>query len=419
MWVRPGTAGPAFWLAAKSPRRGRVTPPAVPPDHSSKLRLLARVIVRVGLNLQPGQRLLVAEPYELQGVSRAAEKLVEAVKVAALHAGAQDATVLWGDPERLRGFVEQRDWRGLGRILAANTQLLHDYVREGGAVLFLQSSHLHLLEGLDPGAVNEFRHRVWEYFGPVAQKLTGGITNWTVASAPTPEWADAVYADRPEPRRLEALWEDVFAAMRIDQPDPLAAWEDHVAALRARAQELNRRRPASLRYVGAGTDLTVGLPPEHVWCSACLQTRTGRPFVANLPTEETFTAPHRDSANGRVRVSRPVNYGGTVLDGIELEFKRGRVVRAGARTGEALLRRLLETDDGAARLGEVAIVAPGSTLARSGRLFFNPLLDENATSHLALGESYSFCHASPETAPLNRSLVHVDLPVAAEVELRP
>jgi aminopeptidase len=259
--------------------------------------------------------------------------------------------------------------------------------------------------------VNEFRHIVWEHFGPIAQVLTAGATNWTVATAPIPVWADAVYPHRPPGERLAALWAEVFAAMRVSEPDPVAAWKTHLASLRQRAADLNARRLSRLRYTGAGTDLAVGLPPEHVWCTACLTTKSGQPFVANLPTEEIFTAPHRDSAGGNARISRPINYGGAVIDGIELSFKRGRVVDASARTGGDLLKRLLETDEGAARLGEVAIIPGETSLGRSGRLFFNPLLDENATSHIALGEGYAFSLSSPNPAALNRSLIHVDLPL--------
>jgi aminopeptidase len=196
---------------------------------------------------------------------------------------------------------------------------------------------------------------------------------------------------------------------------------------------LNAQRFKSLTYQGEGTHLTVTLPPEHLWCTASLRTKTGVPFVANLPTEEVFTLPDKDSAHGTVRIARPITFGGSVIDGIELEFQRGRVVKASARTGDALLQRLLDTDAGACRLGEVALVdnepewAPvsppspiaGGNTGGSPRLFHHALLDENACSHLALGEGYGFCLKSPNSAALNRSLIHVDLPVAAKANLRP
>ena len=383
------------------------------PDFVPRLRALAEVIVRTGLNLQRGQRLLIAEPFELQGVARSAEVIVEAVTKAA---GA-NVEVIWGDGARLREFAVNKDWRGYVSLVGANAHRMQDYVRNHDALLFLQSSQPHLLDGLPAADVAELRRIGWEHYGPVAQQLVHGATNWTIAPAPIPAWAQTAYADLPSEQRLAALWQTVFSAMRVDEPAPLAAWQVHLTLLQQRRAELNAKHLPSLRYKGEGTDLTVALPPEHTWCTAQLTSKAGVSFVANLPTEEVFTVPHRDSAEGTVRVSRPVSYSGAVIDGIELEFKRGRVVASRARTGAELLRRLLDTDEGACRLGEVAVVPEQTFLGRAGRLFYHPLLDENAQSHVALGEAYDFCLRRPNPAALNRSLVHVDLPVAAAVLL--
>jgi len=383
------------------------------PDFEPRLRAFAEVIVRVGLNLQPGQRLLIAEPYELQGVARSAEVIVETV----IKTAAADAEVIWGDGPRLREFAEKADWRGFAQLAGNNAQRLADGVRQGDALLFLQGSQPQLLDGLPAGRVAELHRIGWEHFGPVAQQLVEGATNWTVAPAPSPAWANAVYADLPANQRLAALWQEVFTASRVNEPAPLAAWQIHLRLLRQRRDALNARQLKSLRYKGEGTDLTVALPPGHVWRTAQLATQSGTPFVANLPTEEVFTAPHRDSTEGMVRVSRPINYGGVAITGIELEFKRGRVIAAQARTRGDLLKQLLDTDEGARRLGEVAIVAEDTSLARTGRLFYHPLLDENAQSHIALGDGYGFCLRRPDPAVLNRSLIHVDLPFDASVIL--
>jgi aminopeptidase len=413
-----------------------VTSLAIPPGFSDRLRVLAEVIVRVGLNLQPDQRLLIAEPYELQGVARGAEELVGAIRAAAQAAGAGEVMVIWGEASRLRLYAEQKDWRNFAFEVGANTRLMDQAVRRGDALLFLQSGQLHLMDGIPHGNVNELRHIAWEYFGPIAQQLTTGATNWTVAPAPIAMWAHDAYADLPRDTRLGALWNDVFRMMRIprwsapsgpahENPpggriptvDAVSAWRTHLHVLQTWRAELNARRLRTLRYRGPGTDFTIALPSEHIWCTACLTTKSGLPFVANLPTEEVFTAPHRDSADGGVRVSRPINYGGSVIDGIELEFKRGRVVSASARTGGELLKRMLETDEGSVRLGEVALVSPQFSPAAFPRLFYHPLLDENAANHIALGEAYGFTSRNPRSPALNHSLIHVDLPLAAEVEL--
>lgn len=379
------------------------------PAFEPRLRAFAEVIVRVGLNLQPGQRLLIAEPYELQGVALSAKIIVEAVSRAAI----TDVEVIWGDGPRLREMALNKDWRGYVQLVGANAWRMQHYIDNQDALLFLQSSQPALLDGLPPEQIAELRRIGWEHFGPIAQQLVNGATNWTVAPAPTPAWAQAAYADLPSEQRLPALWQEVFNALRVTEPTPLVGWQLHLKYLQQQCASLNAKRHRTLRYQGEGTELSVALPSGHVWRTAQLTTKSGVPFVANLPTEEVFTAPHRNSAEGTVRVSRPISYSGAVISGIELEFKRGAVVAATAQTGADLLSRLLDTDEGASRLGEVAIVPAQTSLSRAGRLFRHPLLDENAQCHIALGEAYRFCQQPSDDSALNRSLVHVDLPVDA------
>lgn len=384
-------------------------------DFEPRLRAFAEVIVRVGLNLQRGQRLLIAEPYELQGVARGAEVIVEALRRAA----SCDIEIIWGDGARLREFAVNKDWRGYVQLVGTNARRMQEYIRQQDALLFLQGSQPRLLDGVPADAVTELRRIGWEYFGPIAQQLVSGATNWTIAPAPGPAWAQVAYPDLLAEQRLAALWGDVFTAMRVNEPAPLTAWQVHLLSLKQRCDELNAQRLTGLHYQGEGTELSVALPLGHTWSTAQLVTAGGRPFVANLPTEEIFTAPHRDSAEGTVRVARPINHGGAVIDGIELEFRRGRIVAAQARTGGDLLRQLLATDVGASRLGEVALIPHETSLGRAARLFHHPLLDENAANHIALGEGYGFNLAAADRSSLNRSLIHVDLPVAAAVQLLP
>ncbi len=383
----------------------------MPCADSAQLRKYAETIVRVGLNLRPGQRLLIAEPYELQGVARAAAGLVAEIRVAAARSGGGRVRVLWGDERRLQLAVR----RGAGWFfhlrLKRHAAVMRQHISRGDALLFLQSSHPHLLGDVPVDRAADFRRRTSRTFGRIAARLTAGATNWTAVCAPTPAWADAVYPDLPAPRRLAALWGDVLAACRIHDGDPAPAWWAHLDVLARRRDELNARRPAGLHFRGPDTDLRVALPEDHVWCTANLTTQDGRPFVANLPTDEIFTLPRRDSAAGVVRVARPVVYGGRVMEGMELEFHHGAVVRARARSGGETLERMLATDPGACRLGEVALVPEETSLSRTGRLFYHPLLDENASHHLALGEAYAFTFRSAASARPNRSLIHVDLPL--------
>ena len=389
----------------------------MPSDFVTRLRRYAEVLVRVGLNLQRGQRLLIAEPYELQGVARSAEVIVEAVRSAAMDAGGSTVEVIWGDGPRLREFAVNKDWHRFVQLAGGNAHRMQAYIQNHDALLFLQGSQPHLLAGIPAPQVANLRRLGWEQFGPIAQQLVQGKTNWTAAPAPSPAWAQAVYADRPSAQRLAALWDVVFEACRIDEPDPVDSWQTHLHALQGYRDELDARRFKTVRYLGEGTDLTLALPPEHRWCTAQLRSQSGVRFVANLPTEEVFTLPHRDSAEGHVCITRPINYGGTVIDGIDLQFRRGEVVQASATTNDALLLQLLVTDEGASRLGEVALLGPGASLVKSDRLYHHPLLDENASPHIALGEAYAFCLRQPDAAAMNRSLIHVDLPLAAAVTL--
>jgi aminopeptidase len=393
------------------------------PISDQHLRSFADVIVRVGLNLQRGQRLLIAEPYELQGVHPDAAGLVTAVHEAARAAGGDEVEIIWGDERQYRRWAEGGHAEPFERMVATRAAQLAEAVARGDALLFLQSSNPHLLRGVAAEHVNLFKNTAWAHFGPVAQRLTRGATNWTVAPAPTPAWADVVYPELPAAERLPALWATVLDACRATAPDPVAAWQTHLATLRERRDQLEARRLRTLRFRGDGTDLTVALPPEHRWCTACLATAAGRPFVANLPTEEVFTLPYKDSAEGTVRVARPVAYGGAVLGEIRLTFRGGRVVDATARVGADLLQELLLSDAGASRLGEVALVPAETAIARTGRLYSHALLDENACTHVALGEAYPFTlrdgiKMTPRqfaNAGGNQSLIHLDLPIIAEL----
>lgn len=387
------------------------------PEIAEHARRLAEVAVRVGLNLQPGQRLLIAEPFVLQGVARSAAPLVAAVEQVARDAGASGVDTIWGAEAPWRQAVAGWPDRDFRERLEENTERLARAVADGAALLFLEGVHPELAAGLPAKAVAKMRTFCWELYGRVAPALLAGATNWSVVPAPIPEWATVVYADLAAAERWPALWRAVGEACRTGAVDPAAAWRDQMAALERRRDELNARRWRTVRLVGPGTNLTLALPTGHRWCTASLATKAGLRFLPNLPTEEVFTAPDPKSAEGRLRVARTVGYGGALLEGIELEFRGGRVVRATAKRGADVLERLLDTDRGASRLGEVALVPAGTALALEGRSFLHPLLDENAMHHVALGDAYAFTADEGVGAELNHSLVHVDLPVEAEAVL--
>jgi aminopeptidase len=234
-------------------------------------------------------------------------------------------------------------------------------------------------------------------------------------------WAARVFPQLPREQQVPRLWDAIGALCRLDRPDPVVAWEEHLKALALRRDYLNAKRYAALKYTGPGTELTIGLPEGHLWVSGRSESRSGIAFAPNLPTEEVFTMPHADRVDGTVRSTKPLSYGGTVIENFELTFAGGRVVRVAAERGQAVLQQLVDTDAGAARLGELALVPHGSPVAQSGLLFYNTLFDENAASHVALGSAYKFTMSGGENmdddaferAGGNRSAVHVDFMIGS------
>jgi aminopeptidase len=225
-----------------------------------------------------------------------------------------------------------------------------------------------------------------------------------------------MFPHEPEDVAIARLWDAIFLVSRIDTPDPIAAWAEHNQTLRLRTSFMNEKAYAALRFTGPGTDLRVGLAEGHEWLGGRTTAQNGVSYNANIPTEEIFTAPHKGRVEGIVRSTKPLSYGGTLIQDIAVRFAGGRVVEAKARTGEKVLAKILDTDEGSRRLGEVALVPYSSPISQSGLLFYNTLFDENAASHIALGQSYSTCirggnaMSAYELASrgANSSLIHID-----------
>jgi aminopeptidase len=272
-----------------------------------------------------------------------------------------------------------------------------------------------------PDLVGAVQGAVSRAVRPFREQISRNETNWTVVAAASAGWAARMFPDLPKPQQLSRLWEAIVRLCRLDRADPIAAWELHLSALASRRDQLNRKQYTALRYAGPGTHLTIGLPAGHTWVSGRSFSRSGIAFAPNLPTEEVFTMPHKDRVDGVVRSSKPLSYGGTLIDRFTLEFAGGRIVNLTAERGEAVLRQLVDTDEGAARLGEVALVPASSPVSQSGLLFFNTLFDENAASHVALGSAYKFTLEGGEgmdderfeAAGGNRSAVHVDFMIGS------
>jgi aminopeptidase len=253
-------------------------------------------------------------------------------------------------------------------------------------------------------------------YRPALELITRHEINWTIVACATPAWAAAVFPDLPKDEALSRLWNAIFAASRADQLDPVAAWKEHDANLHARSGRLNEKRYSALHFRGPGTDLRVGLADDHLWLGGGTTAGNGLYCIANMPTEEVFTTPHKDRVEGMVTSTKPLSHQGTMIEGISVRFKAGKIVEAHAARGNQVLQRMIETDEGARRLGEVSLVPQSSPIASSGLLFLNTLFDENAACHIALGQAYSTCLKDGDSLTqeqlasrgANSSLIHVD-----------
>jgi aminopeptidase len=247
------------------------------------------------------------------------------------------------------------------------------------------------------------------------------ITNWGVISAPVDGWAAKIFPDLPAERRKSKLWDIIFDICRVKYDDPAAAWQDHIKQLDARGEYLTKKDYTAMKLTSDGTDLTIGLPNGHIWESGRMSAQNGIEFIANLPTEEIFTMPHREKTEGVVCATKPLSYGGSLVEDLSLTFSAGRVVKATAKKGEESLRNLLETDEGASALGEVALVPHSSPISQTGLIYHNILIDENASCHLALGQAYratikngaAMSDEEFAAAGGNQSMIHTDFMVGS------
>ena len=374
-----------------------------------KLDRLAEVAVKVGLQLKAGQDLFLTAPI-------AALPLVRRIAEHAYKAGAGLITPMFSDEEltlaRYRygpdaSFDRAANWLydGIAKAFSANT-----------ARLAIVGDNPMLLSGEDPAKVARANKANSMAYQPALEKIAGFDINWNIIAFPGTSWAKQVFPGEEDNVAVAKLADAIFAASRVDSADPVAAWAAHNAALRTRTEWLNGQRFAALHFTGPGTDLTIGLADGHEWQGGASTAKNGIVCNPNIPTEEVFTTPHARRVDGHVSSTKPLSYQGTLIDNISVRFEGGRIVDAKASRGEEVLNKVLETDEGARRLGEVALVPHSSPISKSGLLFYNTLFDENAACHIALGQCYSKCFLdgaklTPEEIAEkggNKSFIHID-----------
>lgn len=393
---------------------------AMSADFEGRLQRYAEAAIVGGLNLRPGQRLLVIGPRITGGVSHEALPLVRALTSSAYRAGSPLVEVLWGDEAMQLIRFREAGADSFSQFSSWLPKALIEHIEGGHALLSVYANDPDLLAGVPPERVASLQQASSRGLQQFSELIGRNATNWLVVSASAERWAAKVFPSLAPADAAERLWAAIFDMCRIapiaDGADAGAAWARHLDTLVHRSDFLNARRYRALRYRGPGTDLTIGLPDGHLWVSGRSVSAQGITFAPNMPTEEVFTMPHRDRVDGIVRSTKPLSYAGVTIEDFSLRFEKGRAVEARAVRGEEVLRSMIASDEGAARLGEIALVPHSSPISQSGLLFYNTLFDENAASHLAVGSAYRFTMQGGETmsddafaaAGGNRSIIHVD-----------
>ncbi len=386
---------------------------------AEKLDLLAEVAVKVGLGLKPGQELLMTASLDSLALAR---RITEH----AYRAGAALVTTLYADDESTLARYRHAPDASFDHAAKWLYDGMGEAFKSGTARLGISGTNPALLANEDPDKVGRANRAVSIAYRPALELITRHAINWTIVASATPAWAAAMFPEETPEAALAKLWDAIFFTSRIDAADPVAAWKTPDAALQQRAAMLNEKRYSILQYKGPGTDLRIGLADNHLWLGGGTTAGNGIYCIPNMPTEEIFTTPHKERADGVVTASKPLSHQGTMIEGIQVRFEKGLIVEARATRGQQVLDKLLDTDEGARRLGEVALVPHSSPISASGLVYLNTLFDENAASHIALGQAYSTCvrdgeKKTPEELAAhgaNDSLIHVDWMIgSAELDI--
>lgn len=380
------------------------------------LKKYATLAVKTGINLQQNQLLVIMSPIECAPFTRMI--MEEAYK-----AGAKEVIVHWSDelstkirfinaPEEV--FETMPQWQV--------DSFMH-YAEQGAGFLSISASNPELLKDVNPDRIAKSQKTRSLALKKFNARLMSNQNSWSIVSIPTEGWASKVFSEVSKEEAIEKLWSAIFKIVRVDQEDPVLAWENHKKNLKEKMDYLNSKNFKTLHFKNAkGTDLHLELPENHLWVGGAENNEEGVEFIANMPTEEVFSMPKKTGVNGIVYSSKPLNYGGNLIDNFSITFKEGRIVDFTAESGYDTLKHLISTDEGSHYLGEVALVPYNSPISNSGIIFYNTLYDENASCHLAIGRAYSLCmkdgekmsEEELEKAGGNYSLAHVDFMIGTE-----
>lgn len=384
-------------------------------DFNTNLAKYAELIVAVGVNVSKGHTVVLQISVDQAPLARLITQKAYAL-------GAAEVLVQWTDDQIQREFLLHADEERLENIPAYKVEQTEDWLKKGASRISVVSSDPGALTGVDANRVATYQAASGKAMMGLRKATQANKVSWTVVAAAGKEWAQKVFPKLEAEKAQAKLWDEIFKTTRIDTKDPIAAWKKHDETLRNKAEELNKEQFSALHYTAPGTDLIIGLPENHLWEGAGSFNARGEEFMANMPTEEVFTAPDFRRIDGVISSTKPLSYAGSIISGMKFTFKDGKVVDFSAEEGQEVLAKLLATDEGAKSLGEVALVPDPSPISQSGIIFFNTLFDENASNHLALGSAYAFSlqggteMSEEELAAhgLNRSQTHVDFMVGSD-----
>lgn len=375
----------------------------------------AELALRKGVNLQKGQALMINSTIEGADFTKIVAKK-------AYELGAKDVHINWGDDDLTLWKYQHAPDEVLGDYPEWKVKLHDMYAEDGAAVLSIRSTNPDLLKDIDPTKVAMANKAAAQAMTNFRKYTMNDKITWSIISIPTGDWAQKIFPDKSREDAIASLWEAIIKIVRVDQEDPIKAWDEHNETLKTAREILNEKNYKKLIFKAPGTDLEMELPEGHIWKGGSAVSEKGITFNPNMPTEEVFSMPHKYGVNGTVSSTKPLNYGGSLIDNFSLTFKDGKVVDFKAETGQDTLKHLLETDEGASRLGEIALVPHESPVSQSGLIFYNTLFDENASCHIALGKAYptnveggsAMNEEELDKAGVNDSLTHVDFMIGSE-----
>ena len=385
------------------------------PNFKENLAKYAKLLVSTGINVQPGHTVQLTIAVDQAELARLIVKEAYAL-------GAAEVLVNWSDDVIAREGLVNVDVERLEQVHPQRVTEMNYLLEHKSSRLVVLSDNPGAYDGVDPEKLSRSARAISQALNPMRQATQANKISWTLAAASGLEWAKKVFPNATsDEEAVDLLWDQIFKTCRIYEEDPIKAWEEHEARLVAKAKVLNDEQFVKLHYTAPGTDLVLGMPKNHLWEAAGSINAQGEKFIANMPTEEVFTAPDYRVADGYVTSTKPLSYNGNIIEGIKVTFKDGEIVDVTAEKGDEVMKKLVFDNAGARGLGEVALVPDKSPISQSGVTFFNTLFDENASNHLAIGQAYAFSieggtemsQEELKEAGLNRSDVHVDFMIGS------